>query len=210
MCSGAPACAVVAITERALCAEPLVQRVPRLIAAGFDAVILREKDLDPLVYSELAQQVAEALVAAGHSARRLILHGVSAAGHGLHLPFAQAQRWKGGTPGSHEFVGVSVHGVAEAREAQRLGAFYLVAGHVFPTSCKPGLAPRGIGLLASVCAATPLPVLAVGGITPATIDIVRNAGARGVCVRSAAMTTRPDELIALAKGLRGGAGDVEG
>lgn len=208
MCSSAPEFAVVAITERSLCPEPLTQRVPRLIAAGFDAVILREKDLDPAGYGELARQVAGVLVAARHSPCRLILHRSARAGHGLHLPFEQARSWERNAFENLPFVGVSVHSVGEVLEAQRMGASYLVAGHVFSTSCKPGLAPRGVDVLARACAATPLPVLAVGGITPATIDDVRSAGARGVCVRSAAMTARPDELAALVEALRTGVGDI--
>ncbi|MFQ9412022.1 MAG: thiamine phosphate synthase [Evtepia gabavorous] len=52
-------------------------------------------------------------------------------------------------------LGTSCHSVAEALEAQALGATYLLAGHIFDTSCKPGLPGRGLDFLAQVCAAVP-------------------------------------------------------
>ena len=33
-------------------------------------------------------------------------------------------------------VGVSVHSVEDAREAELLGASYLTAGHIYTTDCK--------------------------------------------------------------------------
>lgn len=41
-------------------------------------------------------------------------------------------------------VGVSVHSVEQAREAEAGGADYLIAGHIFPTDCKKGLPAPGI------------------------------------------------------------------
>lgn len=61
-------------------------------------------------------------------------------------------------------------------EAQALGATYLLAGHIFDTSCKPGLPGRGLDFLAQVCAAVPLPVYAIGGITAETLPGVRRPG----------------------------------
>ena len=55
-------------------------------------------------------------------------------------------------------------------------------------ACKPGLPGRGLDFLAQVCAAVPLPVYAIGGITAETLPGVRRAGARGACFRSGFMT----------------------
>ena len=65
----------------------------------------------------------------------------------------------------------------------------LVAGHIYTTQCKAGLAPCGLGFLQAVCSAVSLPVYAIGGIG---FDAAQHAelkanGARGACVMSAYM-----------------------
>ena len=44
-------------------------------------------------------------------------------------------------------IGTSVHSVEEAIEAQKLGATYISAGHIFATDCKKDLPPRGLEFL---------------------------------------------------------------
>jgi thiazole tautomerase (transcriptional regulator TenI) len=78
-------------------------------------------------------------------------------------------------------LGRSVHTREEAIEASRAGGLdYLMFGHVFDTASKPGLEPAGLATLRTVAVATPLPVLAVGGITSARMAEVGQAGASGV------------------------------
>jgi thiamine-phosphate pyrophosphorylase len=86
-------------------------------------------------------------------------------------------------------IGSSVHSVDEAKEAVRLGCTRLAAGHIFSTDCKPGLAPRGLGFLRSVCEAVPVPVYAIGGIdgSPEQLEAVKGCGAAGACMMSGAM-----------------------
>lgn len=76
---------------------------------------------------------------------------------------------------------VSVHTVEEARNAEKLGADGLIAGHIFVTDCKKGLAPRGLDFLKEVCDAVSIPVFAIGGIDDSNSDLVRLAGAQGEC-----------------------------
>jgi thiamine-phosphate diphosphorylase len=76
--------------------------------------------------------------------------------------------------------GASVHSVEDAHEAQREGAVWLVAGHVFRTVTHEGIEGRGLAFLRSVCAASELPVLAIGGMTPERTRDVLGAGAHGV------------------------------
>ena len=52
--------------------------------------------------------------------------------------------------GDHRILGASVHGPEEAREAVEGGVDYVTFGHVYPTSSKPGLPPRGVLELAEV------------------------------------------------------------
>ena len=77
------------------------------------------------------------------------------------------------------WIGVSVHNLDEARAAEAAGADYLLVGPVFPTASHPERAPLGTAGLAGI-AALGLPVVAIGGITPARVAAVRGAGAYGV------------------------------
>ena len=83
---------------------------------------------------------------------------------------------------------VSVHSVEEAIQAARWGADGLLAGHIFATDCKKGVAPRGVAFLQQVCAAVSIPVYAIGGICAETWPLLQDTGAAGACVMSQAMT----------------------
>ncbi len=86
-------------------------------------------------------------------------------------------------------VGCSIHSVEEAKEAQKLGATYLTAGHIYTTDCKKGLPPRGLDFLREVCNAVTIPVYAIGGIHAGTGQIleVMECGASGACIMSEMM-----------------------
>jgi len=84
-------------------------------------------------------------------------------------------------------VGVSVHSAEEAAEAERNGADYIVAGHIFHTDCKKGLPPRGIGFLEEVLRNVSVPVYAIGGITDKNVSEVKKTYVSGVCLMSSLM-----------------------
>jgi thiamine-phosphate diphosphorylase len=82
-------------------------------------------------------------------------------------------------------VGRSVHSVAAAIAAAREGADHLVVGTVYESRTHPGRTAAGSGLVAGIRAALEaeglhIPLVAVGGMTPArAIEAIR-AGAGGV------------------------------
>ena len=97
-------------------------------------------------------------------------------------------------------IGSSVHSVEDAMEAERLGATYVTAGHVYVTDCKKGLAPRGLDFLRNVCKSVSIPVYAIGGIQldADTHTIAQNqaaeiasCGAKGGCIMSGMMQFTP-------------------
>ena len=107
----------------------------------------------------------------------------------LHLPLALLRQMTACERAHFTWLSTSVHSVGEAQEAQALGATVLIAGHIYTTQCKAGLAPRGLGFLQAVCNAVSLPVYAIGGIG---FDAEQHAElqaneARGACVMSAYM-----------------------
>ncbi|MEJ7873170.1 MAG: thiamine phosphate synthase, partial [Rubrobacteraceae bacterium] len=95
-------------------------------------------------------------------------------------------------------IGVSVHGLEEAREAADAGADYVTFGHVYPTSSKPGLPPRGIRGLAEIVESVDVPVVAIGGIDASNMPEVLGTGCAGVAVISAIMAAGSPELEARA------------
>lgn len=77
-------------------------------------------------------------------------------------------------------LGASVHGLPEALAAARAGADWVVAGNVYPTASHPGARGRGIAFLRALAAGLAIPVIAIGGVTPATVPLLRAAGAQGI------------------------------
>lgn len=187
---------LIAVTDRAACCEAFADRLRHLAASGIDALILRAKELPPQDYLTLA---AQAQLICQANRLPLILHtcfdACQATGSfSLHVSCPQlVQQPQLRTQVKR--LGISVHTLAEARQAAALGADYLIAGHIFATACKQGLPGRGIGFLKDVCDATPLPVYAIGGITPANISRIKKAGAAGACLMSSLMTCPEPALL---------------
>jgi thiamine biosynthesis protein ThiS len=172
------------VTDRRAAAWPLPDLAVQAIRGGVDLVQFREKDLN----DEDLRKLVEDAIAAGCDPARVSVNGnvaiASALGVGIHLPE------RGPLPssvrsrvGAKSPIGRSVHSPAAARESA--GADYLVAGHVFATSSKPGVPPLGLDGLRRIVEATDLPVLAIGGITAENVRPVLDAGAFGVAVMSA-------------------------
>ena len=105
----------------------------------------------------------------------------------LHLPLPLLRRLRESGVSLPAHLGTSCHSLEDVREAERLGCSYLVAGHIYATTCKPGLPPRGLAFLRAVTAATELPVYAIGGITPMRLAEILAAGAAGGCAMSSLM-----------------------
>jgi thiamine monophosphate synthase len=74
-------------------------------------------------------------------------------------------------------LGVSVHSVEEALQAEHARADFVVFGPVFDS---PGKTAVGLGPLREVTLAVNIPVLAIGGITTKNATDVTEAGASGI------------------------------
>ncbi|EAF4464841.1 thiamine phosphate synthase [Listeria monocytogenes serotype 4b] len=91
-------------------------------------------------------------------------------------------------------IGLSVHSVSEAVEAERLGSVdYIGVGPIFPTISKADAEPvSGTAILEEIRrAGIKLPIVGIGGINETNSAEVLTAGADGVSVISA--ITRSDE-----------------
>lgn len=152
-----------------------------------DMLILREKNLSEEEYGRLFAMTWERLK---DSSIELLAHTYLSAvqqtgADKIHLPFPLLEQYTREKKLSHiKFIGASVHSAEEAAAAQKLGASYITAGHIFATECKPGITPRGIGFLEKVCENVTIPVYAIGGIHPENLEKIRRRGAQGACMMS--------------------------
>jgi thiamine-phosphate diphosphorylase len=104
------------------------------------------------------------------------------------LPVAAARQVLGPTA----IVGLSTHDPEQARAAVAAGADYIGVGPIFTTTTKADALPaRGLELLRTVRALVPVPIVAIGGITPETAVTVRAAGADAVAMIAGLVRT-PD------------------
>jgi thiamine-phosphate pyrophosphorylase len=172
------------VTDRARAHMPLPELARRAIAGGVDAIQVREKDLDQADLRALVESVNAAV--AGRAA--VLVNGslevAPRAYVGLHLPGSGiAPATARAALGPEALIGRSVHRLPDATDID--GVDYVVAGHVFPTASHPGSPPLGLDGLAAIIGASPVPVIAIGGIDESNVDTVIGAGAHGVAVISA-------------------------
>jgi thiamine-phosphate pyrophosphorylase len=169
----------------------LPRAVARALAGGVRGVQLREKDLCARELYPLARELREITRRAG--ARLLINDRIDVAlaveADGVHLgggslPVQIARRLLG--PG--RLLGVSTHAVAETVAAREAGADFVTFGPVWFTPSKaPYGPPVGLEALRRACAASPLPVFPLGGVTPDRVPDLLAAGAAGIACISAVL-----------------------
>lgn len=182
------------MTDRRHCQGDFLERIEQIArGTAYQAILLREKDLTEQQYKELAEKV---LAVAAEYKKKCILHTcVGAAEYFLHpylhLPLPVWEKMPADRRRnlrSHiSELGTSVHSPEQLQRAVSLGADYVIAGHIFETDCKKGKKPRGLSFLRMICLQSPVPVYAIGGITPEREEDVIRQGAAGVCSMSGAM-----------------------
>ncbi|MGI9120281.1 MAG: thiamine phosphate synthase [Acidimicrobiales bacterium] len=165
----------------------LVPTVAAAVEGGARAVVLREKDLSAQARAGLARSLLEVLDPVGGM---LLLAGSDAdlagavGANGLHLAASDPR-----PAGGHELlVGRSCHGSDELARAVEEDLDFALVSPVFPSASKPGYGPAlGTKGLARLVAHTSVPVLALGGVTPASAGACLGVGAVGVAVMGAIM-----------------------
>lgn len=93
-------------------------------------------------------------------------------------------------------VGASVHSPDEARDAERAGAEWCVAGSVFETPSHPGMPRQETTFINDVVAAVRFPVIAIGGIRPEHVRSLVHRGAHGVAAIRGIWNDENSELAA--------------
>jgi thiamine-phosphate pyrophosphorylase len=172
---------------RGTAGRPLAEVLRAAFGGGLRMAVVRERDWDARAWRELLRALAPErerglrLLASRRIdlARALGLDGVQLGADAV--PVAEARSWLG--PAA--WIGYSAHSADEALEAARAGASFVTLSPIFATDSKPGTAARGCDWLARSLRGVPVPVLALGGITPARTAEVLAAGAHGVACVSA-------------------------
>lgn len=173
---------VIAVTNRKLCTDNFVLRVREILSAEPFEVILREKDLSDDKYCQLVKEI----VADNNGYKKVLALNCPEIAlemgiENVHLTMQQLMEH--GRPSFIKRAGVSVHS-EEAETAQKLGADYLIAGHIYATDCKKGVPPRGIEFFRGVCESVDIPVFAIGGISENNFNEPLENGGTGVCLMS--------------------------
>ncbi len=156
------------------------------VRGGVDLVILRERDASG---SQLGESVDAILPIRREGVRLAISRRLDVARSwdldGVHLAadavsVAEARTWLG----SAALIGYSAHSAKDGRDAAEAGASYVTLSPIYPTDSKPGAPGRGASWLAGAIREIPIPVLALGGLTPERTAEVMRAGAWGVATVS--------------------------
>ena len=178
------------VTDRRQARLPLAEVVRAALAAGCRWVSVREKDLPEGEQVALARMLAPMVWRHGG---RLSLHGTAelaqaANADGVHLPAGSDPQAARELMGPDKLVGVSIHSVTEAEAIDPKSADYALAGPAFETESKPGYGPEiGRKGLAEIARASPVPVVAIGGLNPTRAAEVLAAGPVGIAVMGSVM-----------------------
>jgi thiamine-phosphate pyrophosphorylase len=100
--------------------------------------------------------------------------------------------------GPERIIGVTVHNLAEALQAESIGADYLGVSPIFQTATKPDAGkPAGISLIEEIRAQVDIPLIAIGGINHSNAVEVVRAGADGLCAISCVVAKEnvKDEIL---------------
>lgn len=190
---------VVAVTNRHLCYKDYFEQIKKIIDIGVRTIIVREKDMTESGYLALYEGVLKVCAASGLPDGEILCipHFYPKAcdrfkSKTLHLPFAMFQEYVKEHENTIEqhypiHIATSIHSVKEAVLAEKLGAAYITAGHIFVTDCKMGVMPRGLDFLGDVCRHVSIPVYAIGGINESNYKSALDAGAAKVCMMSEMM-----------------------
>lgn len=151
------------------------------IEAGVDVVQIRESDLPAALLLALVQRICRA--AYGTSTRVVVNDRIdvalAAGADGVHLPSHGVSVAVARTVMETRLVGCSTHSDTPARMTTR--ADYAVFGTVFETRSKPGRSDvAGLAGLSAAARKFPVPVIAIGGITPERAADCLRGGAAGV------------------------------
>ena len=167
-----------------------LSRIEDALKGGVTLLQLREKEKSTREYLALAQKVHT--LTKSYNVPLIIDDRIDIAmavdAEGVHLgqsdlPIEIARK----IIGDSKIIGATAKTVPQALEAYRQGADYLGVGAIFPTTTKVVTIRTSTDTLRDICAAVPIPVNAIGGLSKDNIDILKGIPIAGICAVSAIM-----------------------
>lgn len=190
------------ITDSGLSVAGNISDVKNAVSAGVSIVQYRDKSADTGSLYEEALLLSN--ICRGTTTKFIVNDRIDIAlavdADGVHLgqgdmPYDVARR----ILGAGKIIGITVHNIDEAVEAEKCGADYLGVSPIFSTATKKDAgAPGGLALVSEIRRACRIPIIAIGGIDLANAPDVRHAGADMVCAISAVIT-RADVVAEIRK-----------
>ncbi len=189
--------------------ELFLSKVEAALKGGVTLLQIREKDKSTREYMELAGKVHE--ITAKYKVPLIVDDRIDIAmaigAEGVHLgqsdmPVDVARK----IVGDEMIIGATTKTVEQAVEAYKNGADYLGVGAIYPTTTHVKTKITSVETLCEICAAVPIPVNAIGGLTKDNLDILQGSPISGICVVSAIMKAEDSnkaaaELLSAEKGL---------
>ncbi|WP_169755002.1 thiamine phosphate synthase [Campylobacter curvus] len=203
---------ILIIADPKLAGGDLLERIAGLCETGTDAVLLRAKFLSEEEFRALAISVKQICDKFGRefiinqffnvacelkssfwltSAQIDLLQNFSDTSDEFGLNFAKfkdfkdmAAKFTAASPALKIYA--PAHDPAQAEISAKF-ADILIASHIFATSCKAGLKPKGLDLIRKVKAHVNKQIYALGGINKLNFRSVLGVGADGICLMSEAM-----------------------
>ena len=176
------------VTDSGLSSHGTMHDVRAAIAAGCRVVQYREKEKST---REMVEEALRLKALCAGKALFIVNDRVDVAlasdADGVHIgqddmPFETARRLLG----PERIIGLTVHDVPEAREAQRLGADYAGLSPIFETGTKKDAGrARGVGVITEVRRVITLPIVVIGGISRDNAAAAIQAGADAAAAISA-------------------------
>ncbi len=180
------------ITDSTLTQKDILSDTKAALEAGVKTVQFREKQSSMLERYTMALKLKALCHQFG--ALLIINDGIDLAlaigADGIHIgqddmPFAVCKK----LVGDRMIIGLSTHSVAQAIEAEELGADYIGFGPVFTTSTKLDAGTsRGVEELAEVVKTVKLPIVAIGGIKTKNLASVVKTKVSNVAIISEIIT----------------------
>lgn len=177
------------LTDRGLSKQGIVEDVKQVLEAGCKIVQYREKEKTS---REMVQEAVEIAGLCKEKGALFLVNdridiAMAVDANGVHLGqedmlLKTARK----ILGSEKVIGITVHNLEEALQAERDGADYVCVSPIFHTDTKKDAGePAGISLVREVKQNVKIPMAAIGGINKENVKQVVEAGADSVAVISA-------------------------
>ena len=158
-----------------------LQQLARVLQTGVRLVQFRAKSLTAEAYTTLARQV----ISLAHEAGAKVLLNAPpvwlAEADGLHLTSAQLMAFSARADElAEKWLSAACHNAQELQQASAVGVDFAFLSPVLPTLSHPDASTLGWDNFAEMVASVNLPVFALGGLSPSTIEIARAHGGQGI------------------------------